>query len=79
MMTVDECIEYCRESGVNVDQALQELTLIYSALDHSENALVDYVERLEKQGATMGYGHQVVVIVRSAKVTLKDVFDGINP
>ena len=78
-MSIDECIEYCRQSGINVSQALQELTLIYSSLDHSENALVDYVERLEKQGATMGYGHQVIIIVRSAKVTLDGIFEGIKP
>lgn len=33
---------------------------LLSALAEAENALLDYVERLEKQGCTMGYGRAVI-------------------
>lgn len=33
---------------------------LLAALAEAENALLDYVERLEQQGCTMGYGRAVI-------------------
>ena len=42
---------------------------ILAALQEAENALLDYVERLEKKGGTMGYGRAVIRQVRAAAET----------
>jgi hypothetical protein len=42
------------------------LRVMLYALREAENALADYVPKLEAQGAFMGYGHSVLKVVRSA-------------
>lgn len=37
---------------------------LIEVLRHAENALLDYVDRLERGGSTMGYGRGVLAIIR---------------
>lgn len=39
---------------------------LFEAAVSAENALTDYILRIEKQGATLGYGHSVLAQVRAA-------------
>jgi hypothetical protein len=41
---------------------------LVDALREAENALLDYVERLEQQGCVMGYGRAVIKKVQEALV-----------
>ena len=36
---------------------------LIEVLQHSENALLDYVDHLERTGSTMGYGRGVLAIM----------------
>lgn len=37
------------------------------ALAEAENALLDYVERLEKQGGSMNYGRSVIALIQDLR------------
>jgi hypothetical protein len=70
-MTLIECLNYLRDTGVNIDDALKEMQIIASALESSENALLDYVPKFEKAGATMGYGRAVIETVKIALLVIE--------
>lgn len=61
-----------RERALENVIALQAL-----ALREAHNALLDYVERLERQGCVMGYGKVVIRLVQGALVAGEQV--GRNP
>lgn len=67
-MTLDECLNYLRDTGINIEPALKEILVIRSALESAENALLDYVPKFEKAGATMGYGRAVIETVKTALI-----------
>lgn len=69
-MDINECLLYLSDTGVNIEEAEREMEIIKSALVSAENALVDYVENLEKRGATMGYGRAVIATVQAAMVII---------
>lgn len=72
-MDLIECIDFLKYAeGVNTSDAEREIVLIRSALESAENALLDYVEKFERAGATMGYGRAVLVSVKNALVILSD-------
>ena len=41
----------------------------------AENALTDYVDQLERQGAVMSYGNRVIAMLRMAIVNAKGTDD----
>ena len=45
---------------------LVDIPYMVTALSEAENALTDYIDQLEKQGATCGYGRSVVKLIRKA-------------
>lgn len=63
-MDIEDCIDYA-SNIVNVDEALAELEQINTIIVECENALSDYVDRLEKQGGIMGYGNKVLSMCRA--------------
>ncbi len=67
-MDLHECISFLKDYGVNTEEAEKEMMIIQSALIHSENELLDYVDTSERNGATMGYGRSVIKMVRAAMV-----------
>lgn len=72
-MDLLECVDFLKDTGgVNTSDAEREIMLIRAALENAENALLDYVEKFEKAGATMGYGRAVLVSVKNALVILSD-------
>lgn len=39
-----------------------------AALAEAENALLDYVERLERQGGSMNYGRSVIALIQEIRL-----------
>lgn len=72
-MDLLECIDFLKDTcAVNTSDADREIVLIRAALKSAENALLDYVEKFEQAGATMGYGRAVLVSVKNALAILSD-------
>lgn len=71
-MDIIKCIEYCEHFGIDVTDAKKEIEALRDTLEHVDNAMLDYVERLEKQGSTMGYGRNVLNMVSIARMILND-------
>lgn len=58
------------------DEAFIALHIASHALAEADNALTDYVDRLEKQGGMMGYGRSVIAKVKMARVGAQVVLGG---
>ena len=58
------------------NEARAALALSLHALLEADNALTDYVDRLEKQGGMMGYGRSVIAKVRLAHAAGQLVLGG---
>lgn len=71
-MDIIKCIEQCEHSGLDVSDARKEIEALRDTLEHVDNAMLDYVERLESQGATMGYGRNVLNMVSISRMILEE-------
>jgi hypothetical protein len=52
------------EQAATITQQAVTITRLVAVLGEAEEALSDYVERLEKQGAILRYGHSVIATIK---------------
>lgn len=49
-----------------IERAIEDRATLLAILEQAENALADYIPRIEATGAHLNYGHMVLANIRAA-------------